>query len=138
MKNDTLSIFLKRLRLNNKDEKLKDMALKLKISTAYLSSIETGKRKMNLKVLEQIIKIYMLTEEETAELKYLRDMATDEINVKVSKMDDEKKTTLINFLSQVGSLDNKELEKINLILKKQKEDKKKWNVRSVVILNLNQ
>jgi len=125
MKNDTLSIFLKRLRLNNKDEKLKDMALKLKISTAYLSSIETGKRKMNLKVLEQIIKIYMLTEEETAELKYLRDMATDEINVKVSKMDDEKKTTLINFLSQVGSLDNKELEKINLILKKQKEDKKK-------------
>jgi transcriptional regulator with XRE-family HTH domain len=125
MKNDTLSIFLKRLRLNNKDEKLKDMALKLKISTAYLSSIETGKRKMNLEVLEQIIKIYKLTEEETTELKYLRDMATDEINVKVNKMDDDKKTTLINFLSQVGSLDNKELEKINLILKKQKGDKKK-------------
>ena len=125
MKNDTLSIFLKRLRLNNKDEKLKDMALKLKISTAYLSSIETGKRKMNLEVLEQIIKIYKLTEEETAELKYLRDMATDEINVKVNKMDDDKKTTLINFLSQVEGLDSKELEKINLILKKQKGDKKK-------------
>jgi transcriptional regulator with XRE-family HTH domain len=125
MKNDTLSIFLKRLRLNNKDEKLKDMALKLKISTAYLSSIETGKRKMNIEVLEQIIKMYKLTEEESTELKYLRDMATDEINVKVNKMDDDKKTTLINFLSQVGSLDNKELEKINLILKKQKGDKKK-------------
>jgi transcriptional regulator with XRE-family HTH domain len=125
MKNDTLSIFLKRLRLNNKDEKLKDMALKLKISTAYLSSIETGKRKMNLEVLEQIIKIYKLTEEETSELKYLRDMATDEINVKVNKMDDDKKTTLINFLSQVEGLDSKELEKINLILKKQKGDKKK-------------
>jgi transcriptional regulator with XRE-family HTH domain len=125
MKNDTLSIFLKRLRLNNKDEKLKDMALKLKISTAYLSSIETGKRKMNLEVLHQIIMIYKLNEEESTELKYLRDMATDEINVKVNKMDDDKKTTLINFLSQVGSLDNKELEKINLILKKQKEDKKK-------------
>jgi transcriptional regulator with XRE-family HTH domain len=125
MKNDTLSIFLKRLRLNNKDEKLKDMALKLKISTAYLSSIETGKRKMNLEVLEQIIKIYKLTEEESSELKYLRDMATDEINVKVNKMDDDKKTTLINFLSQVEGLDSKELEKINLILKKQKGDKKK-------------
>jgi hypothetical protein len=32
-------------------------------------------------------------------------------------------------------LDNKELEKINLILKKQKGDKKKWNVKSVVTLN---
>jgi transcriptional regulator with XRE-family HTH domain len=125
MKNDTLSIFLKRLRLNNRDEKLKDMALKLKISTAYLSSIETGKRKMNLEVLDQIIKIYKLTEEESVELKYLRDMATDEINVKVNKMDDDKKTTLINFLSQVEGLDDNELKKINLILKKQKGDNKK-------------
>ena len=134
MKNDTLSIFLKRLRLNNKDEKLKDMALKLKISTAYLSSIETGKRKMNTEVLETIIKVYKLTDEETQELKYLKDMATSELNVKVSQLDDDKKTTLINFLSKVEGLDDTELEKINLILRKKKGEKGRWNAKFVVSL----
>ena len=133
MKNDTLGIFLKRIRLNNKDEKLKDMASKLKISNALLSSIETGKRKMNDEVFALLVKVYKLSQEEQDELKYLKEMATNEINVKVEKLDDDKKSTLINFLSKVEGLDYKELEKINLILKKKKGDKSKWNVTSVVI-----
>lgn len=133
MKNDTLGIFLKRIRLNNKDEKLKDMASKLKISNALLSSIETGKRKMNDEVFALLVKVYKLSQEEQDELKYLKEMATNEINVKVEKLDDDKKSTLINFLSKVEGLDYKELEKINLILKKKKVDKSKWNVTSVVI-----
>jgi transcriptional regulator with XRE-family HTH domain len=125
MKNDTLGIFLKRIRLNNKDEKLKDMASKLKISNALLSSIETGKRKMNDEVFALLVKVYKLSQEEQDELKYLKEMATNEINVKVEKLDDDKKSTLINFLSKVEGLDYKELEKINLILKKKKGDKSK-------------
>jgi transcriptional regulator with XRE-family HTH domain len=125
MKNDTLGIFLKRIRLNNKDEKLKDMASKLRISNALLSSIETGKRKMNDEVFALLVKVYKLSQEEQQELKYLKDMATNEINFKVEKLDDDKKSTLINFLSKVEGLDNKELEKINLILKKKKGDKSK-------------
>jgi transcriptional regulator with XRE-family HTH domain len=125
MKNDTLGIFLKRIRLNNKDEKLKDMASKLKISNALLSSIETGKRKMNDEVFALLVKVYKLSQEEQDELKYLKEMATNEINVKVEKLDDDKKSTLINFLSKVEGLDYKELEKINLILKKKKVDKSK-------------
>ena len=122
--NNNLSIFLKKLRLNSGDEKLKDMAKKLNISIALLSSIETGKRKMNNQVLLKIITEYALDTKATEELKYLKDMATDEISVKTEKMDDDKKSTLINFLSKVEGLNQKELTKINLILKKQKGDKK--------------
>jgi transcriptional regulator with XRE-family HTH domain len=122
--NNNLSIFLKKLRLNSGDEKLKDMAKKLNISIALLSSIETGKRKMNNQVLLKIITEYALDAKATEELKYLKDMATDEISVKTEKMDDDKKSTLINFLSKVEGLNQKELTKINLILKKQKGDKK--------------
>jgi transcriptional regulator with XRE-family HTH domain len=122
--NNKLSIFLKKLRLNSGDEKLKDMAKKLNISIALLSSIETGKRKMNNQVLLKIITEYALDTKATEELKYLKDMATDEISVKTEKMDDDKKSTLINFLSKVEGLNQKELTKINLILKKQKGDKK--------------
>jgi transcriptional regulator with XRE-family HTH domain len=122
--NNKLSIFLKKLRLNSGDEKLKDMAKKLNISIALLSSIETGKRKMNNQVLLKIITEYALDAKATEELKYLKDMATDEISVKTEKMDDDKKSTLINFLSKVEGLNQKELTKINLILKKQKGDKK--------------
>jgi transcriptional regulator with XRE-family HTH domain len=122
--NNNLSIFLKKLRLNSGDEKLKDMAKKLNISIALLSSIETGKRKMNNQVLLKIITEYTLDAKATEELKYLKDMATDEISVKTEKMDDDKKSTLINFLSKVEGLNQKELTKINLILKKQKGEKK--------------
>jgi len=122
--NNNLSIFLKKLRLNSGDEKLKDMAKKLNISIALLSSIETGKRKMNNQVLLKIITEYALDTKATEELKYLKDMATDEISVKTEKMDDDKKSTLINFLSKVECMNQKELTKINLILKKQKGDKK--------------
>jgi DNA-directed RNA polymerase subunit F len=80
---------------------------------------------MNDEVYALLVKVYKLSQEEQDELKYLKEMATNEINVKVEKLDDDKKSTLINFLSKVEGLDNKELEKINLILKKKKGDKSK-------------
>lgn len=41
--NQTLSKYLKQLRLNHNDERLIDMASRLDISQSFLSAIESGK-----------------------------------------------------------------------------------------------
>jgi len=121
LKNETLGIMLKRLRLDNKDEKMKDMATKLGVSMAFLSSVENGKRKMNDEMYRKLIENYKLDKEQIEELDYLRDTATNKLKIDIEELDEDKKQTLVKFVSQVDSLDRKELEKINMILKKDKE-----------------
>lgn len=48
---------LKKLRIDL-DEKQKDMAKKIGISTSYLSAIELGKRKVTIKILNRFCNVY--------------------------------------------------------------------------------
>jgi len=59
--------YLRILRLNN-GELLKTMADKLNVSSAFLSSIETGKKNIPSNFKDKIIKIYNLSKQEINEL----------------------------------------------------------------------
>mgnify|MGYP000146596443 CR=1 FL=1 len=117
---DKLSVFLKMLRLRNGDERLSDMAKKLGVSASYLSTVENEKRNMTDKLFQKIIKIYQLNTEEAEQLSVLRQLASKNINVAMDDLDDEKKKTVVKFLSSLDSLSEEEMEKINLLLNKKK------------------
>ncbi len=52
--------FLRKLRIDN-GELLKDMAIKLNTTPAFLSMVETGRRSIPKKLEEEIEKIYSLS-----------------------------------------------------------------------------
>jgi len=111
---------MKKLRLNNNDQTMSDMAHGLGISISYLSSVENGKRTMTDEMIEKISSVYHLTNEQTTELRYLRDLASDRLNVTLDGMDDSTKSTTVKFLSSVDKLSAEDLKKIDSIIKKNK------------------
>lgn len=119
---ESLAIFFKRLRLDNQDERLVDMAKRLDVSQSFLSSIETGKRNLNDKLIEKIVQEYHLNSEEEKELIYLRDISAKKLNIAMDNLESDKKEAVVQFLSNVKDLDEKSLEKINMIIKRKKGD----------------
>lgn len=117
-----LSLFLKYLRLKNKNERLSDMAKKLGISASYLSTIETGKRKLNDKLLDKIIRTYGLSKIDAEKLRELRNLAAQEVNVSLDDMDAEKQESLVKFLSNIKTLSSDDFRKINYLLNKQEDE----------------
>lgn len=117
---EKLSVFLKMLRLRNGDERLSDMAKKLGVSSSYLSTVENEKRNMTDKLLKSVISVYALTPDEAEQLRVLRQLASKNINVAMEELDEEKKKTVVKFLSSLDSMSEEEMEKINLLLNKKK------------------
>lgn len=124
-KDKALSIYLKRLRLDNHDERLIDMANKLNISQSFLSAIESGTRNLSNKLVRKIVEIYKLDEKNEKELIYLRDLASHKINITLENLEEEQKEAVVQFLSNVKDLDEKSLEKIKLIIREHKINYKK-------------
>ena len=60
--------FLRKLRIDN-GELLKDMAIKLNTTPAFLSMVETGRRSIPKKLEEEIEKSYSLSLKQKEELK---------------------------------------------------------------------
>ena len=119
MKN-TLSFYLKFIRNRHGKERLSAMAKKLGVSASYLSSVENGKKPMSDKLFHSIVSVYKLDEAETKELNVLRHLEIKNLNVKTDDMDDQKKEVVIKFLSNLDSLDEDDLEKIEFLINKSK------------------
>jgi len=101
------------------------MANKLNISQSFLSAIESGKRNLSDKLVQKIVEVYGLDEMAERELIHLRDLTSHKINVTLENLEKEQKETVVQFLSNVKDLDEKSLEKINLIIKEHKSDSEK-------------
>ena len=114
----TLSIFLKKLRLEHDDETMTDMARRLNISVSYLSSVENEKRNMTDEMYLNICRLYSLTKEQCDELQYLKNLASKRLSVKLDGLDKNAKKTTVKFLSNVESLSDDDLERINKIINK--------------------
>lgn len=118
MTNQSLNLFMKRLRLNHNDETMTQMAKRLKISVSYLSSIENEKRNMTDEMFAQISEVYGLNATEQSELNYLRNLSGSKLNIKLDNLTPSTKETTVKFLSNVDTLSKSDLERINKIINK--------------------
>lgn len=114
----SLSLFLKKIRLENNDETMTDMARRLNISVSYLSSVENEKRNMTDEMYLNICRLYSLTKEQCDELQYLKNLASKRLNIQLDGLDKNAKQTTVKFLSNVDSLSDDDLERINKIINK--------------------
>ena len=113
--------FLRKLRIDN-GEILKDMAEALEVSSAFLSAVENGNKKMPEGWVEKLKSIYSFTKEQTEELQTAIIDTNDAIKLNLQNATPGNRALAISFAREFDSLDDETSRKIFEILKRRKED----------------
>lgn len=113
--------FLRKLRIDN-EEILKDMADALGVSSAFLSAVENGKKKMPDSWIEKLKDIYSFSPEQADELQKAIIDTNDMVEINLHNANDNNKTLAISFAREFNSLDEETSKKILEILKRHGED----------------
>ena len=112
--------FLRNLRMDM-GELLYDMASKLGVSSAFLSGVENGKRKIPEKWLSNIAKNYELSDEKVAEMTDCYHDSNNEIEIGLENLRNNQKSLAIAFARKLDSIPDDDIEKILKVLNKEKK-----------------
>lgn len=108
---------LRKIRIDH-DELLKNMADKLQITSAYLSSIENGKRPIPNTMTRKLAKLYKLSESYEKDLYDAEDSIKTNIEFNLEKVNPHQKAMVLALARQFEDLTDKQLEEIRDILEK--------------------
>ena len=118
-----LGDFLRKLRLSNK-EILKDMAKNLGVSSAFLSAVENGKKKMPTAWEAKLQEIYNLTSAQMTELKDAVMESSDIVELNLKGSSAQNKELAISFARQFDTMDEQTSKAILEFLKRKQVGKK--------------
>ena len=102
---------LRKLRIDNQ-ELLKDMANRLGVSSAYLSAVETGKRKVPSDWTAKVATLYSLKGEQREELELACEKSAQEVRISLAEATGLQRETAISFAKALEGLDDQKLKKI--------------------------
>lgn len=114
-----LGRFLRKLRLDH-DEIMMDMAKKLGVSAAFLSSVENGKKKPPASWKEQISSLYQLRGPENEEWQRAFVEATTKQVIHLEQFSNDAKNLMLEFARKVECLTNEESDEIKKILENER------------------
>ena len=107
--------FSRKLRIDN-GELLKDMAIKLNTTPAFLSMVETGRRSIPKKWEEEIVRAYHLNLQEREELKEAIIYSKKVFKINVENFEKEEKDLILMLARKVDNMDEKEKNNLKQIL----------------------
>lgn len=113
--------FLRKLRID-RGEILRDMADKLGVSSAFLSAVENGKKKMPDAWIPKLEGIYSLSSVQVSELKDAIVESSGIVEMKIASVSDETRQLAISFARQFKDLDDETAKKLRSILDGSKGD----------------
>ncbi len=113
--------FLRKLRIDN-GQILKDMAEALGVSSAFLSAVENGKKKMPESWVEKLSDIYAFTTAQIGELHAAVIDTNDTVELNLQNATPDSRALAISFAREFDSLDDETSKKIFEILKRRRED----------------
>lgn len=113
--------FLRQLRISN-GEILKDMAEALNVSSAFLSAVENGKKKMPEGWKQRLQNIYSFTLDQTQQLQTAIIETNNAVELNLQNATPENRALAISFAREFASLDDETSRKIFQILKRRKEE----------------
>ena len=111
--------FLRGLRIENQ-EILKDMADRLEVSSAFLSAVENGKKKMPDSWYEKLANLYTLTEEQREELKKAVMESSDVVELDVAHSACYQRDLAVSFAREFNSMDEDLCKKLLDLLNKKR------------------
>ena len=108
---------LRKIRID-KQILLKNMADTLKVSSAYLSAVENGKRRIPQDWVEKISKEYTLDGEQKAELSKAADNSMLDVKISLDGASEIKRDAVLSFARALDGLSDEELTKIMSSMRK--------------------
>lgn len=113
--------FLRKLRID-RGEILFDMAKGLGVSSAFLSAVENGKKKMPDAWIPKLQALYSLSSSQIAELKDAVIETNSIVELNISNASDQNRQLALMFARRFDSLDDDTSKKlINVLLEHEKE-----------------
>lgn len=119
----SLGKFLRILRLQ-RGEILKNMADRLGVSSAFLSAVENGKKKMPVLWFERLRDLYELDESQMGELRRANLETTNQVELNLKNATPPQRELAILFARQFNDIDEETSMQIANLLNKQNERKK--------------
>ena len=119
----SLGKFLRILRLK-RGEILKNMADRLGVSSAFLSAVENGKKKMPVLWFERLRDLYELDESQMGELRRANLETTNQVELNLKNATPPQRELAILFARQFNDIDEETSMQIANLLNKQNERKK--------------
>ena len=111
----TFGRVLKKYRKIHNDT-LKSLSDKLNISLPFLSSLEIGRRKVTIDVINKIRDLYCLNEKEYNELYIAMLDSNDKVSIELSKMNEAQREVSLAFARKIENADPQLLEKLRKVL----------------------
>lgn len=113
----SFGIELRKLRIE-RQELLKDMADALGVSSAYLSAVETGKRRIPQGWISRIAKQYSLDKSQIIALQNAADNSANEVTIPLEGFSQERKDAVLSFARSLDGISDAELTAIMNSMKK--------------------
>lgn len=98
-------------------ELLKDMADRLNVSSAYLSAVETGKRRIPADWVEKIIAAYSLSAEKAGDLRRAADDSACDVRIPLEGVSTTKREAVLTFARTLDGLSDEDLARIMSTMK---------------------
>lgn len=102
---------LRKIRID-RQQLLKDMANKLGVSSAYLSAVENGKRRMPQDWVSKIASIYSLDSDAQADLQNAADNSVFDVTISLENASEQKRHAVLSFARALDGLDDEDLKRI--------------------------
>ena len=119
----SLGKFLRILRIQH-SEILKNMAERLGVSSAFLSSVENGKKKMPVLWFERLRELYGLDDAQMEELRKANLETSNQVELNIKNATQPQRDLAILFARQFNDIDEETSKQIAELLNRQKEKKK--------------
>ncbi|MCY7103320.1 helix-turn-helix domain-containing protein [Streptococcus oralis] len=113
--------FLRKLRIDQ-GQILKTMAEKLGVSSAFLSAVENGKKKIPKTWEEKLVKEYKLDEEQLTELRRSQQDSQQLIEINLAMLTDAQKDTAFAFARSLERFDTQDLSNLAKFFNKNSEE----------------
>ena len=111
---------LRKIRID-RQQLLRDMADKLGVSSAYLSAVETGKRRKPQDWVSKIASIYSLSCEEQADLQSAADNSVFDVTISLVNASEQKRNAVLSFARALDGLNDEDLKRIMASMKGKEE-----------------
>ena len=118
----TLEVFLRKLRLAN-DEILKDMAKNLGVSSAFLSAVENGKKKMPNNWERKLKEVYSLSTVQIEELRRAVMESSGVVELNLKGLSTSNRELAISFARQFETMDDETSKELLAFLQRKKTTK---------------
>lgn len=115
-----LRLFMRRLRLENGELTLQQMAEMLNVSQSYLSQIENGRRDMSQNFISTLTNVFELDNEQSGKIITYSKNLKKQISIPLQELSDVKKKTTLAYVDAMENLDDAEFQKIYEMIRNKK------------------